>query len=138
MDSAIFPISEDKIRRVIERGCQQDKKYPCIIGIIEGLERIEASVCLDSAQPWYSDAWLLQDKWIHVHYLHRRSRHIFRLMAFVHRVHEQTGAVVCFGIETTKDLARKYRFYRRHAPCFGAAFALGIKGGDGQEPPVLE
>jgi hypothetical protein len=141
-DSAIFPISEGKIREVIYRGCNPDSQeahdHPCVIAIIDGRERIEASVCLDSAQPWYSDEWLWQDKWIHVHYLHRRSRHIYRLMQFVHWWHEQTGSVVAFGIETRTDLARKYRFYRRHGVCLGAAFALGLKEGDGRIPDVLD
>lgn len=142
LDSALFPVSESKIREVIYRACNRDtpeaQRQPCVIAIIDGPERIEASVCLDSATPWYSAQWIYQDKWIHVHYLHRNSRHVYHLMQFVHWWHKQTGQVVAFGIETRTDLARKYRFYRRHGTCLGAAFALGLGDSDGKVPDVLE
>lgn len=137
-DSALFPLAEDKVREVIERGCHHPSNPPCVIAIIDGPDRIEAAVCLDSVQPWYSDQWLWADRFIQVHYKHRHSRHVFKLMRFVKWWQERTGHIVTFGIETRVDLARKYRFYRRYAPCLGAAFALGVDVGDGNVPEVIE
>lgn len=124
-DSGLFPASEAKVREVIWRGCNQGTP-PCVIVVIEGRERIEASACLDSAQPWYSDAWVYHDRWLHVHYAHRRSRHLYKLMQFVRWWAERVGAPVFFGIESTTDLERKMKVYSHFGQCVGGAYGLNI------------
>lgn len=131
LDSALFPVSEAKMRDVIERGCKRLSNPPVVIAIIDGPVRIEASVCLAAATPWYAPeddeaSWVWQDRWIHVHYAHRKSLHLLKLFRFVKWWAAQTKAPVFFGIESVVDVDRKMRVYRRYGQCVGGAFGLNI------------
>jgi len=126
-DNGGFPISPGKVMALVKRACWRSGNPPAVIGLIDGPDRIEAAVCLDCIQHWYSDAWFWVDRFLYVHPAHRRSRHAIRLLRFCRWWYEANGrsAPVVLSIETLNERESKERLYSRYARRVGASFVIG-------------
>ena len=126
-DNGAFPLAPSKVIGLLKRALWGRGNPPAVIGVIDGPERIEAAVCLDSIQHWYSDTWFYTDRFLYVHPLHRKSRHAFRLLRFCRWWYEANGCStpIVISIETMNDRESKERLYQRYARRVGASFVIG-------------
>lgn len=135
-DNGLCAMSPSKVMDLLHRVCRGGQP-PAAIAIIEGPERIEAAICLDAMQHWYSDDWFWVDRFIYVHPLHRKSRRVFTLLRFAEWWHQQTGAPVVLTIETQHDVARKAKLYSRFGRLIGGTFVIGKLPVEENQPVVL-
>lgn len=110
---------------LLKRALWERGNPPAVIAVIDGPERIEAAVCLDAIQHWYSDTWFYCDRFLYVHPLHRRSRHAVRLMKFVLWWQEMQQCPVVLSIESFHRTDRKIDLYRRYGRQIGGSFLIG-------------
>lgn len=128
-DNGAFSLSPAKVITLLKRAAWRSGDPPAVIGLIDGPDRIEAAICLDAIQHWYSDQWFWCDRFAYVHPAHRRSRHAFRLLQFCRAWYETAakpmGTVIVVSIETLHSLGAKERLYGRYARRVGASFVFG-------------
>ena len=125
-DNGVFRLAPHKVISLLKRACWKPGQPPAaIIGIINGPERVEAAVCLDLMQHWYSDDWFYADRFLYVHPAHRRSRHASKLFTFCERWHKMTDLPLVISIETLYEREAKERLYGRYARRVGASFVFG-------------
>lgn len=99
------------------------------VGII-GDDTIEASVGVVVDQHWYSDAWVLMEKWVYVAEDQRGSGHVDKLFDFLRSVKRQVEAEfghpvpVITSLLTKARLAAKERLWARQGTKVGAIFLL--------------
>ena len=110
---------------LLKRALWRGGNPPAVIAVIDGPERIEAAVCLDAIQHWYSDTWFYCDRFVYVHPRHRRSRHVFRLLEFAAWWQEIQQCPVVLSIETLQRMEQKIKLYRRFGRQIGGSFLIG-------------
>jgi hypothetical protein len=123
-----LPPSPKRMRPFIEHILTPGQGF---VGIIEG-DGIEASIGLLVDQHWYSDEWLLLEKWVFVSEKHRGSGHLDKLFDFACGVKaqiEESGQPchVITSLLTEERLAAKERLWARRGKKIGAIFLLGDK-----------
>jgi GNAT superfamily N-acetyltransferase len=128
-ENAILPWSEKKVRAAIRHGTRGEGG---IVGVIDGPGGIEASVGLQFSQFWYTEAWHLNELWLHVHPDHRATTHAKRLVEFAKWCADrlstpETNIPLLFGVVTRHRLLPKMRLFQRQAPQIGALFLHGIE-----------
>lgn len=109
---------------VLHRACRGEQP-PVVIGLVDGPDRIEAAVCIEAIQHWYSEDWFWIDRFLYVHPSHRKSRHAVRLLRFTCWWSDRMGVPVVMSIETLHQLPRKVRLYSRFGRLVGASFVMG-------------
>lgn len=125
-DNGVFALAAHKVNALLKQACwKQTDVPPAVIGLIDGPERIEAAVCLQMMQHWYSDQWFYADRFLYVHPAHRRSRHAFKLFQFCRSWHKMVEVPVVLSIETLHDREAKERLYGRYGRRVGASFVIG-------------
>jgi hypothetical protein len=102
-----------------------------IIGIVDGLSEIKASLALVFDHFWSAEkdtGWYLQDRWCYVREAYRDEGLFEELMAFAKyscwRLSRDSGRVmpVTVGIMTKDRMDAKVRLYRAVMPQIGASF----------------
>ena len=121
-ENAIAPLNPVKARVAVQSMVSQRGG---ISGIIDGEKGIEASIGLFLNQPFYSDAWHLEEVWNFVHPDHRRTTHAKRLLEFGKWCADRLKVPLFASILTTTRLAPKMRLYQRQLKQVGATFAHG-------------
>jgi hypothetical protein len=128
-ENAIMPLSEARVRAQIRAGTRGEGG---IVGVIEGADRLEASIGLVFNQFWYTEAWHLNELWCFVHPDHRASTHARRLIEFGKWCADrlsggETRVPLLLGIVTRHRLLPKLRLFQRQAPQVGAIFMHGVE-----------
>lgn len=130
-ENGMAPMSEPKVRAMIERGTRNQGG---IIGLIEGPKGIEASVGLILGCWWYTDKYHLEEMWTYVHPNYRKNNctgdsHAKRLIEFAKWCSDEMSRSageripLLMGILTKKRLEPKMRLYQRQSSQAGALFA---------------
>lgn len=133
-ESAMFSLSENKVKSVIDHGINPPKDerggivHLVMIGIIDAPDKdmIAASVALEYTQPWYSDDWVLYEMWNNVHKDYRKSTYAQDLIKFVKWISDSTQRPLGMQIYTTERLTAKIELYRRKMPQVGALFVYNM------------
>jgi hypothetical protein len=118
-ENGLVPMSEPKVRTAIQ---QATAKQGGIIGVVHGPHHIEALTGLFMEQFWYSESWLLMERWNFVHPDHRRTTHAKRLIEFDKWCSDQIGIPLLTGVITNERTEAKVRLYRRQLPYVGGFF----------------
>ena len=135
-ESAMFTLSDAKVRKVIDHGINPprdangDINHLVMIGIIDapdGSGRIAASLAVEYTQPWYSEDWVLYELWNNVNKDYRKSTYAQDLIKFGKWVSDSTGRPLGMQIYTTERLTPKIELYRRKMPQVGALFVYGME-----------
>ena len=132
-ESAIFTLSENKVRRIIEDGVSGNKEHLVIIGVIDAPDRdmIAASIAIEYTQAWYSDDWGLYELWNNVHKDYRKTSYAQDLINFGKKISDQTNRPFAMSIFTTERVEQKVALYRRKMPQVGALFVYNLNKAHG-------
>lgn len=138
LESAIFSLSESRIRTIIRNATEHNANHLVIIGVIDSPEKdkIVASLAIEYAQPWYSEDWFLSELWNNVHADCRQSHYARDLMAFGKSLADETGRPLSMGIITTDRMEPKIALYKRKMPQVGAYFMHNLSKCKG--PAMME
>lgn len=132
-ESAIFTLSETKIRRIIADATNGTRDHLVIIGVIDTPDKsaIAASLALEYAQVYYSDDWFLSELWNNVHADYRKSHYGQDLIKFGKWVSDNSQRTLAMSIITTARLETKIALYRRKMQQVGGIFMynLGLSQG---------
>jgi GNAT superfamily N-acetyltransferase len=111
-----------------------------MIFVIDGDNRVVATLGMLITSDWYTDDEYLLERWNFVHPNYRRSDYARRMLEqakytsdwFTKTAREQGRNAVLFmcGINSFDRTEAKVRLYARHLPCIGAYFLYG-------EPPAV-
>lgn len=118
-ENGMFTVSEMKVRDFIRQATDQKG---AMIGLIRGGLGIEASIGMVIDQWWYSDSWILSERWIFVHPDHRKKNHAARLTDFAKWCDKQLNLPLAVGIMSTTRVEAKERLYRRKFTYVGGFF----------------
>jgi hypothetical protein len=116
----IFKISERKVREALDEAFL---KRGGIIGVIGEPGQIEGCILLRIGQLWYTDEWMLEEKFSFVRPEFRRSRNAIHLVDFAKRCATELNLQLLIGIVSDERTQAKVRLYERviSKPC-GAFF----------------
>lgn len=109
-ENGMHPFSEEKAKRFIWRGCNQDQS---IIGVIGPSHDIKAMIYLELQHIYYSDDWQIGEAFSYVRPDCRRSDFAKRLIRFAKKCSDKTGLDLCIGVMSDHRLAAKGRLYER-------------------------
>lgn len=116
-ENGLFPMSEIKVRRMIEiavcPAVKTEVEPITIIGALGPVGNIEASLALCITQNWYSDAWHVEELWNFVRPDCRRSNHAKSLIEYSKTVQAQIGLPLMIGILSNDRTQEKVRLYSR-------------------------
>ena len=116
-ENGLFPISETKVRRMIDiatdNSIKTEQEPIAMIWCIGDVGKIEASLCLIITQNWYSDAWHVEELWNFVHPDHRRSNYAKALIDYSKKVQSEIGLPLMIGILSNDRTQEKVRLYSR-------------------------
>lgn len=112
-------ISWPRVEQRIHLACQHSEG---LIGVIGPHHDLKAAICLGLVNPWYSDAWLLQEYFCFVRQDSRNSYYSRDLIAYAKQLAEQSGLDLMIGVLTEKRTEGKCRLYRRWLPKLGEYF----------------
>jgi hypothetical protein len=116
-ENGLFPMSETKVRRMIEVAVnplsRKDHEVITIIGALGPVGNVEACLALCITQNWYSDAWHVEELWNFVHPDHRVSNHAKSLIEYSKSVQAELGLPLMIGILSNDRTAEKIRLYSR-------------------------
>lgn len=116
-ENGIFPMSEEKVRRMIEIAVKPDERRDwepiTIIGALGPVGDVEGCIALCVTQSWYSDAWHLEELWNFVRPDKRRSNHAKSLIEYSKSIQRQMGLPLMIGILSSDHTQEKIRLYAR-------------------------
>lgn len=116
-ENGLFPMSETKVRRMIDIAVTPDVRTESepitIIGALGPVGNVEGSLALCITQNWYSDAWHVEELWNFVHPDYRKSNHAKSLIEYSKTVQAQLGLPLMIGILSSDRTQEKVRLYSR-------------------------
>lgn len=116
-ENGIFPMSERKVRRMIDIAVKPETRTEAepvtIICALGGIGDIEASLALCITQNWYTDAWHLEELWNFVRPDRRKSNHAKSLIEYAKHVRAQLELPLLIGILSSDRTLPKVRLYSR-------------------------
>jgi hypothetical protein len=114
------------VHAAIAKGCNREG---VVIALIDGPERIEATLGLMAEKKWYcTDApknWYWTDMLLYVHPLHRRSRHALRLFQFARWWQSKIQMPVTLGVMAREEGDRKKKLFERQGREIGTVYEIG-------------
>jgi hypothetical protein len=136
-ESAMFTLSDAKVRQVIGDGVRPRNDHLVIVGVIDApdSDKIAASIAIEYTQPWYSEDWVLYELWNNVHKDYRRSTYAQDLIKFAKWLSDSTSRPLGMSIYTTERVEPKVALYRRKMPQVGALFVYNM---DKAKGPAVE
>jgi hypothetical protein len=113
-----FPISEEKLRTMVQRATIRNRNEPdagqMVCGIIGEPGQIEASICLMIKRPWYSDMPFLANPWFYVcPEYRRRTQHARMLITFAKALAHAVRMPLRMGDMTAERAEAKERILER-------------------------
>lgn len=129
-----LPVSEQRVMEQMRLGT---RRQGGIIGIVTSESgRIEGTVGIFISQPWYTDTYILEERWLFVR-PDSRNGHIhtdlFNFVKWARATMEEntkTPWIAAISVTSMKRLPAKMRLWSRHARHVGAIFFIGHSGGD--------
>ncbi|MBB3411199.1 GNAT superfamily N-acetyltransferase [Rhizobium sp. BK316] len=118
-ENGLFPLSEKRVREYMQR---YFRKEGALIGVIGDIGDPVASIYLGIEQPYYSDAWYLNEAWNFVHPDHRRSDYAKKLLGWAKDISEQMKLPLMVGIVSNHRTEAKVRLYEKQLEKAGAFF----------------
>lgn len=118
-ENGLFPLSEKKVREYMQRYFRQEG---ALIGVIGDVGDPVASVYLEIGQPYYSEAWFLNEAWNFVHPDFRRSDYAKKLIGWAKDVSETMKLPLMMGIVSNHRTEAKVRLYEKQVEKAGAFF----------------
>lgn len=118
-ENAMFPMDADKVIAFIRHATEQKGGF---IGVIDGEEKVEATVGLIVEQAWYTKEESLGERWNFVHPDCRNTNHVHKLIEFSKLCSQLTGLTLDIGILSNIRTEAKIRLYKRHFKYMGAFF----------------
>ena len=118
-ENGLFPLSEKRVREYMQRYFRQEG---ALIGVIGDVGDPVASIYLGIEQPYYSDAWYLNEAWNFVHPDHRRSDYAKKLLGWAKDISEQMKLPLMVGIVSNHRTEAKIRLYEKQLEKAGAFF----------------
>lgn len=110
-ENGLFSFSAPKVRKLVRRCFAGDKVIVAVIGK-EG-ETLEASICLEMAEFYYTTDWHLGELWNYVAPEFRKSRNAAALIEFGKGCARRMKLPFFTGIITNKQMAGKVRLYQQ-------------------------
>lgn len=124
-DNGVCSFSERKVWETIRLATRGGGG---IIGVIDGPNGFEASICLFLDQFYFSEDWILQERWVFVHPGHRKKQHFDRLIDYARACQAKMSEggefmpLFC-GVGTRTRVMAKIRLWSQSFPLIGAKFA---------------
>jgi hypothetical protein len=118
-ENGLFPLSERKVRAMIDRAFN---KEGAIIGVIGEIGKPVASIYLGLSQTVYSDSWALFEEFNFVAPEHRRTDYSKQLIAFAKSCSDKMQLPLLTGILSNQRTEAKVRLYERQLDKAGAYF----------------
>lgn len=118
-ENGLFPLSEARIREYMQRYLDG---RGAVIGVVGDVGSPVASIYLAFDQPYYSEAFFLNEAWNFVHPDHRNKRYAGQLINFAKWCAERMGVVLMMGIVSNHRTEAKIRLYERQLEKAGAYF----------------
>ncbi|MBN9433986.1 MAG: GNAT family N-acetyltransferase [Bosea sp.] len=118
-ENGLFPLSRRRVEQFLRRYYD---KQGAIIGVIGDVGAPVASIYLAFDQPYYSDAFFLNESWNFVRPEHRRSDYAKQLIAFAKHCSDQMKVPLMVGIVSNHRTEAKIRLYERSLEKAGAYF----------------
>lgn len=116
-ENGVFPMSETKVRRMIEIAVNPSVRTEvepiAIIGALGPVGNVEASIAVCITQNWYTDAWHVEELWNFVRPDMRKSNHAKSLVEYSKKVATELQLPLMIGILSSDRTQGKVRLYRR-------------------------
>lgn len=109
-DGTAFPFSESRARETIRAALNRDQSW---IGVIGEPGKIEASICLYVAQPFYSDQDYLAELWTNVLPEYRHTDNAKALLAFAKKFARAIDLPLVVGVLSRERTEAKCRLFER-------------------------
>ena len=109
-ENGLFSLNEKKLDNCLSKSFN---RAGGIVGVIGDVGHIEASICMELSDFYYTDDWHLAELWNYVEPEYRKSRNAEALIEFGKSCSEKMGIPFITGIITNKHMAGKVRLYRR-------------------------
>ena len=84
-----------------------------VVGLIGGRGHVEASISIHTARMWYSDAHLLEERWLFVREPYRKSNNAKNLITFAKKQAQRLKVPLRIGVISKKDTEQKVNLYCR-------------------------
>lgn len=118
-ENGLFPLSTKKVRQYMQRYFRREG---ALIGVIGDVGDPVGSIYLEIGQPYYSEAWYLNEAWNFVHPDHRRSDYAKKLLGWAKHVSEEMQLPLMLGIVSNHRTEAKIRLYEKQLEKAGAFF----------------
>jgi len=103
-----YPFNAPKARETVQKAIRQDQSWVAVIG--DG-GRIEGSICIFVAEPFFSDAPYLAELWTVVMPDYRGSDHAKRLVAFAKSLADTAELPLVIGVVARDRVEAKRRLF---------------------------
>lgn len=125
-ENGLFPLSEKRVRDYMQRYFRAEG---ALIGVIGEIGDPVGSIYLEVGQPYYSDAWYLNEAWNFVHPDHRNSypnhgnpAYARMLLQWAKDTSTEMKLPLMVGIVSNHRTEAKIRLYERELEKAGAFF----------------
>jgi hypothetical protein len=109
-ENAQFSLSVPKLEAMVSRILDRGEG---VIGIIRGLDEIEAIMLMQISQMWFTDEWSLEEVLNFVRPRYRRSTHAKSMIQFAKRCSDEIGIPLMIGVVSNERTAAKMLLYER-------------------------
>lgn len=130
LENGIFPLNEDKVRKMLRNGFERNG---AIVGTIGPSGAIEALICMMISSFWYSDSPHIEELFAYVSPPYRKSRNAVDMMGFAKWCSDQSGFPLVIGVISNTETKRKIDLYDRKFGKPVGNFYLYKPGGGGAE-----
>jgi len=118
-ENGLFPLSEKRVREYMQRFF---RKEGALIGVVGDEGDPVGSIYLGIEQPYYSEAWYLNEAWNFVHPDHRRSDYAKKLLMWAKEMSTTMHLPLMIGIVSNHRTEAKIRLYEKQLEKAGAYF----------------
>lgn len=118
-ENGLFPLSERRVREYMQR---YFRKEGALIGVIGDVGDPVGSIYLEIGQPYYSEAFYLNEAWNFVHPDHRRSDYAKKLLGWAKSMSDEMRLPLMLGIVSNHRTEAKVRLYEKQLEKAGAFF----------------
>ncbi|WP_167669553.1 GNAT family N-acetyltransferase [Rhizobium lusitanum] len=118
-ENGLFPLSPDRVRAYMQR---YFRRQGALIGVVGEIGDPVGSIYLGIEQPYYSEAWYLNEAWNFVHPDHRRSDYAKKLLGWAKEKSEEMKIPLMVGIVSNHRTEAKVRLYEKQLEKAGAFF----------------
>jgi hypothetical protein len=118
-EAGTFSFSDRKVRAHMAQGTRHEGG---IVGVVDGMNGVEATVGLAITQAWYSEDWHLNELWNFVHPAYRKNGHAAKMVEFSKWCSDNMTIPLVIGAVMNKRTEAKIRLLKRLVPVMGGLF----------------